>query len=338
MKARTVVATLRSAGLAGCALWFATSASLPADGQKAGAPSQKAISKELKQLYDDDQKDQNDPSWTESNDAEFSRRQKERRDRVLQIVEAGMLADMQDWDHAALLLQHGQTPEDILLAHVLSIPPGTSGLPNAPFMCAATLDRYLQGVGRAQIFTTQSGAADPKVYLPMEPFDDTMDQSVRSVFGLPPLARQKDAPKRADKKSAGPSAKELPKLLKQSKEAPAAGAEAAEWLVRTREIVLGGTLESEKDFDLAANVLLASKEPEDLLSAHVLAMCAAIRSKKGGAALILCARTLDRFLLSIGKPQCFDTVLEKDVAQEPRRPVPEFIRAEYGTSAGRKAK
>ena len=33
-------------------------------------PSQKEISKELRELYESDQKDQNDPAWTEATDAE----------------------------------------------------------------------------------------------------------------------------------------------------------------------------------------------------------------------------------------------------------------------------
>lgn len=312
----------RSISLGACALALA---SAPALGQKASKASQKEVSKELKELYESDQKDQNDELWNESSDDEFSRRQKERRDRVMAVIEAEMLADLKDWNHAAMLLQHGQSADDFLLAHILSLPPAIADEPFARFMCAATLDRFLQTCGRAQIFTTQSGAADPSVYAPIEPFDDSMSESLRAVFGLPPLPGREEA----QKKGKGSSAKELPKLLELSRKEPAAGAEVPEWLERTRALVLAGAPASEKDLDLAARILLASPAPEDLLSAHVLSLCSAFRSKSA-AARALCAETLDHLLLSMKRAQRFDTVKENGAPREPHAPLQTFILREYG--------
>ncbi|NOT30624.1 MAG: hypothetical protein HOP15_09285 [Planctomycetes bacterium] len=313
----------RSIALAVCALALSGG---PALGQKGSKTTQKEISIELRELYESDQKDQNDELWNEATGDEFSRRQKVRRDRVMAILEAGMLADTQDWSHAAMLLQHGQSADDFLLAHVLAIPPGIADEPFARFMCAATLDRFLQTCGRAQIFTTQSGAADPSVYAPIEPFDDSMCASLRAAFGLLPLPERAEGGK---KKGKAPSAKELPKLLELSRSEPAAGAGVPEWLQRTRALVLAGALAKDKDFDLAARILLASLEPEDLLSAHVLSMCAVFQFRTKPARA-LCAETLDRFLLSIGRPQRFDTVRENGAPREPRSPLPDFFLREYG--------
>lgn len=312
---------LRSIALVACAL-------LPqAAAQKGGKPSAKEITRELQELYDSDQKDQNDPAWTETNDVEFIRRQKVRRDRVMEILRAGMLTEVRDWDHAAMLLQHGQSADDYLLAHVLSVPPGIAAGPNARFLCAATLDRFLQSCGRAQIFTTQSGAADPNVYAPCEPFDDSMSEALRAVFELKPLPRAtKDGAKPA-KKEKGPSTKDLAGFAKLAQPL-AAGAEAPPWLSGTRALVLAGALESEKDYTLAARVLLASAEPDDLLSAHVLAMAVAFKSK--GKERLLCAETLDRLLLALGRPQAFDTARANGKALEPRAPLADFIRREFG--------
>lgn len=304
--------------------------------QKESKPSQKEISRELQQLAKDDQKDQNDPRWDEANDREFSLRQKERRDRVVEILQAGMLADMHDWSHATLLLQHGQSADDFLLAHVLSIPPAGAGEPLGKFLCAATLDRFLHTIGRAQIFTTQSGSPDPSLHAPIEPFDDSMSQGLRDLFELKPLpGKEEKGKEKKGKKAKGPSAKELPKLLQQAQSEPAGKDSAAEWLQRAREIVLAGELKSDKDFELAARVLLLSPDSEDLLSAHVLSTCAAFKAKNA-AAHKLCAESLDRFLLSIGRQQRFGTVLEQEQPKEPHSPLPSFILAEYGLADAKK--
>jgi len=316
----------RSLALAACALALCAGG---ARAQKGGKPSQKDVSRELKELYESDQKDQNDESWNEGTGAEFDRRQKERRDRVMEIIEAGMLAELADWDCAAMLLQHGNSADDYLLAHVLSMTCGIEDRPGGRFMCAATLDRFLQTVGRPQIFTTQSSVPDPSVYAPMEPFDDSMNQALRALFALPPLHAAEEAAKKKEKKGKGPSARDLPRLLELSKQGPSEAGDAPEWLQRAREIVLGDSLKADKDFDLAARVLLASSAPEDLLSAHVLALCAAFKARTPGSR-VLCAETLDRFLLAIQREQCFDTVREDGKPKEPRRQLQAFILREYG--------
>jgi len=312
----------RSFALTACALALSVPAAL---GQKGSKPSQKEVSRELKQLYDSDQKDQNDESWNEGTGADFDRRQKERRDRVMEIIEAGMLADLADWTCAAMLLQHGESADDYLLAHVLSMPCGISDQAFGRFMSAATLDRFLHTVSRAQIFTTQSGAPDPSVYAPIEPFDDSMHQSLRALFNLPPLPEKKEK----EKNGKGPSAKDLPKFLELSRKETVSEGQDPEWLQRTREIVLAGVLKSDKDFDGAAHVLVASRNPDDLLSAHVLAMCAAFKSRTP-AARAFCAETLDRFLLALGRKQLFDTVSENGKPKDPRSPLQDFILREYG--------
>ena len=314
----------RSIALAACAL--ALSAGVALGQKKDSKPSQNEISRELRELYASDQKDQNDESWNEGTGAEFDRRQTVRRNRVMEIIEAGMLADLQDWDCAAMLLQHGDTADDYLLAHILSMPCGIADQSGGRFMCAATLDRFLQTVGRSQIFTTQSGAADPSVYAPAEPFDDSMSQAVRALFSLPPFPGREE---KNEKKGKGPSAKDLPKLMELSKKEPSTGQDAPEWLQRTREIAVGGMLKAEKEFDLAARILLTSREPDDLLWAHVLAMCAAFKTR-GPASRAFCAETLDRFLLAIGRKQRFETVRENGAPKDPRAPLQEFILREYG--------
>jgi hypothetical protein len=317
---------VRSIALGACAL--ALSAEVVIAQRKDAKPSQKEISRELRELYESDQKDQNDESWNEGTGAEFDRRQTVRRNRVMEIIEAGMLADLQDWDRAAMLLQHGDTPDDYLLAHILSMPCGIADQPGGKFMCAATLDRFLQNVGRPQIFTTQSGAADPSLYAPAKPFDDSMSQSLRALFDLPPFPGREEGP---EQKGKGPSTKDLPKLLELSRKEPATE-DVPEWLQSARDIARGGALKSEKDFDLAARVLSGSSDPDDLLWAHVLAMAGAFKARSP-ASRVSCAETLDRFLVAIGRKQRFDTLRENGAPKEPRMPLQEFILREYGLAA-----
>ena len=45
---------------------------------------------------------------------------------------------MRDWGNAAMLLQHGQSADDFLLAHVLAVPAACEGEPFAAFLSAAS--------------------------------------------------------------------------------------------------------------------------------------------------------------------------------------------------------
>ena len=292
-----------------CAQWLAGGSTLLAQKPPKKDDAQAVVSRELAELYRDDQKDQNDPTWTADNDVEFSKRQKIRRDRVMQYVTTGQLASAEDWNHAAMLLQHGQSADDYLLAHVLAVPPATQKLPFSEFMSAATLDRFLQTVGRPQIFATQTAGADPATAPLMEPFDDSMSNTIRAAYGLAARARPESEPKRGAK---APSAKDLPKLLtaargdSKAKTAPDAAGEPPEWLVRTRAIVDAGAFKKDVDYFSAAQILLHSTNADDLLDAHVLSVAAALQGHE--SALPQCAETLDRFLIAAGRTAILGTV------------------------------
>ena len=137
----------RSIAFVACALALSA---VPGLGQKVPRPSQREISRELQDLYESDQKDQNDESWNEATGSEFDRRQTVRRDRVMEIIEAGMLADLRDWDCAAMLLQHGDSADDYLLAHILSMPCGiaaqTGGV-RLPVMHVDETPDFFAGLG-----------------------------------------------------------------------------------------------------------------------------------------------------------------------------------------------
>lgn len=62
------------------------------------------------------------------------------------MLEAGALKTGEDFEDASVIFQHGDNPQDYLLAHVLAMAAMTKGDANARWIAAATLDRYLQSV------------------------------------------------------------------------------------------------------------------------------------------------------------------------------------------------
>jgi hypothetical protein len=54
------------------------------------------------------------------------------------------------------VFQHGSQPDDYLLAHVLAMTARAVEPPCGIWIGAATLDRYLHSIGKAQVFGTTS--------------------------------------------------------------------------------------------------------------------------------------------------------------------------------------
>lgn len=111
-----------------------------------------------------------------------------RRARTRQLLDAGALGTADDFFYAAYVFQHGTTPEDYLLAHALAMAAQAKGRADAAEIAAATLDRFLQHIGRPQVFGTQY-AIDASGTASQEPFDRALvPDSVRTALGGPTLA------------------------------------------------------------------------------------------------------------------------------------------------------
>jgi len=80
---------------------------------------------------------------------------KQRRERMRQIIDAEGLQTAEDYHDAAFIFQHGDAPEDFLLAHILATAAVIKGDQEGRWIAAATLDRYLQFIKREQVFGTQ---------------------------------------------------------------------------------------------------------------------------------------------------------------------------------------
>ncbi len=113
-----------------------------------------------------------------------------RRTRVRALLASGALASGDDFYHAAFVFQHGDAPEDYLLAHSFALIAAARGRPDATWIGAATLDRYLQAIGRPQIYGTQyrTPAGRPAT---QDPYDRTLvSDALRAALGVPDQAAQ----------------------------------------------------------------------------------------------------------------------------------------------------
>lgn len=73
---------------------------------------------------------------------------KARRGQTQALLDAGRLGSANDFYHAAYVFQHGEDAEDCLKAHALAVVATARGKQEATWIAAATLDRYLQRIGK----------------------------------------------------------------------------------------------------------------------------------------------------------------------------------------------
>jgi hypothetical protein len=116
--------------------------------------AQPADSAELMQIYEADQKDR-ETAVGKVNWKVVGPRDAARRKRVRELIAQGGVRSGKDYERAAMVFQHGDTPEDILFAHVLAVTALGEGNAGARWLAAASLDRYLHRLGKPQIFGTQ---------------------------------------------------------------------------------------------------------------------------------------------------------------------------------------
>jgi hypothetical protein len=141
---------------------------------------------ELARLYLEDQADRNPPATAPSDFFDgMEARDRARRNRVMALYNGDQLRTGSDYFHAAVILQHGDTPEDYLLAHELSVVALTLGEARAEWWAAATLDRFLVSIGRPQRFGTQSHFDPTEQAYRMQPVEPGVTDVVRQLLGVP---------------------------------------------------------------------------------------------------------------------------------------------------------
>ncbi len=144
---------------------------------------------EMTAIFDADQADRHvaDIDWSIIGVAD-----EKRRIRTEELLNTGALHSGDDFYHAAFVFQHGRTSEDYLKAHLLAMIATARGKPDAVWIAPATLDRYLQSVGKPQVLGTQYNA--PKdATATQEPYDrELVSDAMRKALHVPTLAEQEE--------------------------------------------------------------------------------------------------------------------------------------------------
>jgi hypothetical protein len=145
------------------------------------------INVELYHIYKDDQDDRKSKSidWEA-----VSKKDEGRRKRVLELLKSGLLLHSDDYYHAAMIFQHGGNPLSYKQAHELAIEATKLSPANkkARWLACASEDRYLQSIGKPQVWGTQYQRKDAHSPWTIEPIDKTVKTDLeRKQWGVPIL-------------------------------------------------------------------------------------------------------------------------------------------------------
>lgn len=114
----------------------------------------------------------------------------QRRRAMRELLDQGRLMTADEYFLAAFVFQHGRG-DDCLLAHSLAVVALAMGKADAGVIAAATLDRYLQDIGRAQVYGTQFMIPFNGDPVTQAEYDDTLlTDAVRQAMGVPTRAEQ----------------------------------------------------------------------------------------------------------------------------------------------------
>ena len=146
------------------------------------------MNKELQALYEQDQADRKgfacfDPYQRQR----MLQRDGARRQRVEALLASEPLLDPEDYFHAAMIFQHGETPEHFLLAHTLAYKGAKQGYPACFCLMAAAYDRTLMSQRHAQKYGTQYIIRERRWTL--YDVDPTTTDAQRARWDVPPLAQ-----------------------------------------------------------------------------------------------------------------------------------------------------
>jgi hypothetical protein len=147
---------------------------------------------EVRRLHDADQADRALADGSQIDWAVVLPRDQARLSRVMELFAGGGLRTANDYYRAAMVLQHGNEPEDFLLAHefcVVAIVLGKNDK-ETRWLAASAEDRFLMNIGRPQRFGTQFHSADGgpwKLYQ----VDPAVTDALRALMGTHPLADAK---------------------------------------------------------------------------------------------------------------------------------------------------
>ena len=145
---------------------------------------------EIDTIYNEDQKDREANPTGIAAVTKIIERDAGHRKRVRDLLAAGALTSGKDFEKAAYVFQHGDTSDDFLLAHILAMVAVKKGNGDAIWIAAATLDRYLNKIGKAQVLGTQFHFENDSPWT-QEPYDRALiSDALRRALNVPIMAEQ----------------------------------------------------------------------------------------------------------------------------------------------------
>jgi hypothetical protein len=157
---------------------------LPVDRDAPPPPAADKEGDELARLYREDQDDRRGGNidWSK-----VAPRDHQRQARVVELYNTDRLQTGADYYHAAMILQHGQKPDDYLLSHEFCIAAIGKGEQRAKWLAAASEDRFLRSINREQRFGTQYGSEKPDGELRVMPVAPGVTDGLRRALNVPTL-------------------------------------------------------------------------------------------------------------------------------------------------------
>lgn len=247
-----------------------------------------------------------------------------RENRIRELLREDKVVTAADLDAAALIMQHGEDPEDYELARELSILAFSKGKPGT--LQTAAEDRFLLSIGQKQRFGNQFGF-DEGGKLVFRELDETPPAAVtdglRAEFLVAPVeliraeglqAFGKAIPQLAERfqKNVSPEFVSRWDKLPTSQELAALAKRHADHgydvrgATRVLELYRSGALATPANFENAARVLMTSSEVRMVLLANEMAAVSV--SRKRASACSAFTRSWDKFLVILGRPDRYGTV------------------------------
>ena len=174
------------------------------------------MNRELQELFEQDQADRADfEQLDQEQHQQMFQRDRVRRQRVEELLESNALQTAEDYFHAAMIFQHGETTDHIWRAYELASRGVELGHPVSRWLTAAAYDRWLMRQGKPQKYGTQYTARHHEPYRLWDVDPNTTDEE-RASWEVPPLAealRQAEdlTRRRGEPSNSGASQKEGPR-------------------------------------------------------------------------------------------------------------------------------
>lgn len=149
-------------------------------------------SEKLRKLYDADQtaRTVSPPNF----DEDIARRVE-----VAAIYARGCLQRAEDFHHAALIFQHGNSPEHYYQAWYFATRAVAMGDESAEWLIPRAIDRYLLNIGQKQLFGTNTvtpylwDSESEEQYFCLWPVEDELPDKLRDRYKIPLLADKRES-------------------------------------------------------------------------------------------------------------------------------------------------